>query len=119
MACPTEATRQPWNDRPHKQVAWGPGLYPSLARAMFLRIRWPILLKSCSGGVWRLSQFTGDWDFMNKRLAGGLAAGLLGMLAPLAIQAQTQTVTLYGSLSNFDVINDTGETAHGFEIEIH
>ena len=39
------------------------------------------------------------------------------MAAPLALQAQT--VTMYGALSNFDVINDTGEQAHGFEIEIH
>ncbi len=26
--------------------------------------------------------------------------------------------TLYGSLSNFDVINDTGKPCHGFEIEL-
>lgn len=26
--------------------------------------------------------------------------------------------TMYGSLSNFDAINDTGQTAHGFEIEL-
>ncbi len=26
--------------------------------------------------------------------------------------------TLYGSLSNFDVVNDTGEVCHGFEIEL-
>lgn len=32
--------------------------------------------------------------------------------------ASAQTVTLYGSLSNFDVINDTGQETHGFEIEI-
>ncbi len=29
-----------------------------------------------------------------------------------------RATTLYGSLSNFDVINDTGQTAHGFEIEL-
>jgi uncharacterized repeat protein (TIGR02543 family) len=39
------------------------------------------------------------------------------LAAPAALQAQT--VTMYGALSNFDVINDTGEQAHGFEIEIH
>ena len=26
--------------------------------------------------------------------------------------------TMYGSLGNFDIINDTGQTAHGFEIEL-
>ena len=25
---------------------------------------------------------------------------------------------MYGALSNFDCINDTGSTAHGFEIEL-
>jgi hypothetical protein len=29
-----------------------------------------------------------------------------------------RATTLYGSLSNFDIINDTGQTAHGFEIEL-
>jgi len=46
------------------------------------------------------------------------ASALLALLAvPAAMQGQT--VTMYGALSNFDVINDTGEPAHGFEIEIH
>jgi hypothetical protein len=55
---------------------------------------------------------------MRKQLSGGLmaAACLLALLAPAAMQAQT--VTMYGALSNFDVINDTGEGGHGFEIEI-
>src|SRR5450755_4164002 len=45
-------------------------------------------------------------------------AGLLALMAaPGTLQAQT--VTMYGALSNFDVMNDTGEPAHGFEIEIH
>jgi len=35
--------------------------------------------------------------------------------APVAIQAQ---VTLFGAPSNFDVFNDTGQDAHGFEIEL-
>lgn len=29
-----------------------------------------------------------------------------------------RAVTLYGTLSNFDVINDTGQECHGFEIEL-
>ncbi|MCU1259718.1 MAG: hypothetical protein JWO80_2603 [Bryobacterales bacterium] len=46
-----------------------------------------------------------------------LPALLTLLTAAAAVQAQT--VTMYGTLSNFDVINDTGEPAHGFEIEIH
>ncbi len=37
------------------------------------------------------------------------------LAAPVAMQAQS--VTLYGTLSNFDVVNDTGGDVHGFEIE--
>ncbi len=45
------------------------------------------------------------------------AIGCLALLAaPAAIQAQS--VTLFGTLSNFDVLNDTGQDAHGFEIEV-
>ena len=46
--------------------------------------------------------------------------GLLALLAaPLALQTlQAQSVTLFGALSNFDVLNDTGQDTHGFEIEL-
>lgn len=45
------------------------------------------------------------------------AAVLLALLAaPLA--ARAQTATIYGSLGNFDVVNNTGQDAHGFEIEL-
>jgi Divergent InlB B-repeat domain len=45
---------------------------------------------------------------------------LIGALftASFAAQAQVQNVTMFGALSNFDVMNDTGQQAHGFEIEI-
>lgn len=36
----------------------------------------------------------------------------------LLILAPAHGSTAYGTLSNFDTVNDTGETAHGFEIEI-
>src|SRR5216683_2050042 len=40
---------------------------------------------------------------------------LLALLAaPIASHAQ---VTLFGALANFDVMNDTGQDTHGFEIE--
>lgn len=38
------------------------------------------------------------------------------LLATTSIPAYSQ---VFGSLANFDVVNDTGKTAHGFEIEIH
>ena len=42
-----------------------------------------------------------------------LAAALLALPAA----ARAQTATIFGSLSNFDVVNDTGHDAHGFEIQ--
>ena len=44
---------------------------------------------------------------------------LLGAaLALVAFSPSAFAVTLYGSLGNFDSINDTGTDAHGFEIEL-
>src|SRR4051794_2531069 len=53
--------------------------------------------------------------------AGKAVRGTVGVLALFVASAamQAQTVTLYGALSNFDVINDTGQDVHGFEIEFH
>jgi Divergent InlB B-repeat domain len=48
----------------------------------------------------------------------GKALGLLTLLAA-SVPMQAQSVTLYGLLSNFDVVNDTGGDVHGFEIEFH
>jgi hypothetical protein len=41
---------------------------------------------------------------------------LIMLAAPNAAQAQSATV--FGALSNFDVVNDTEHEAHGFEIEL-
>lgn len=43
-----------------------------------------------------------------------LAAGLVLALAPVPAAA----VGIFGSLANFDTVNDTGKPAYGFEIEI-
>lgn len=51
---------------------------------------------------------------MKKTLLMGLMALAAGSAA-----LQAQQVTMYGALSNFDVINDTGQPTYGFEIEIH
>ncbi len=39
-------------------------------------------------------------------------------LAFASFSVPASATTIYGSLSNFDIINDTGQTAHGFEIEL-
>ncbi len=44
-----------------------------------------------------------------------LAAAIATLLLPLAAPVSAST---FGSLANFDVVNDTGHTAYGFEIEI-
>lgn len=44
-----------------------------------------------------------------KWLATAVATALLPGMA---------SATIFGSLSNFDVVNDTGKTAHGFEIDL-
>jgi len=54
--------------------------------------------------------------------AAGATALLLGMVVsiPGAAFASTQhtTVTQFGTISNFDVFNDTGQVTNGFEIEL-
>jgi len=42
----------------------------------------------------------------------------MAALGAAAAVAQTQGVTVFGSLSNFDVYNYTGQDAHGFQIEL-
>src|ERR1051325_746949 len=56
---------------------------------------------------------------LNGRIMNGLAlsALLMGLAAPRNAGAQSG-VTLFGALSNFDVLNDNGKEAYGFEIEI-
>jgi uncharacterized repeat protein (TIGR02543 family) len=50
-----------------------------------------------------------------KRVLGSSALLLAFIAAPGLLRAQT---TLFGTPSNFDVYNDTGEITHGFEIEL-
>lgn len=45
----------------------------------------------------------------------GLTAAALLAVAPVA---SAQTATIYGQLGNFDVVNNTGHDAHGFEVEL-
>ena len=63
---------------------------------------------------------------LNKSISDTITAATRGLagtalfLAVLAapIAAHAQSLTLFGSLSNFDVYNDTGQETHGFEIEL-
>jgi hypothetical protein len=50
------------------------------------------------------------------RFAAALGLALTTLLAPVA--ARAQSVAIVGSLANFDVLNNTGQDAHGFEIQI-
>lgn len=61
----------------------------------------------------------------NTRAAGrratcGVRAAILYGLAALAAAgvANPATAAVFGSLGNFDVVNDTGKTAYGFEIDM-
>jgi hypothetical protein len=55
----------------------------------------------------------------NKAIITTFSLALLALVllsAPTAARAQSATV--FGSLSNFDVVNNTGDDTHGFEIEL-
>lgn len=57
---------------------------------------------------------------MRGRLSG-FGISLLAILSPvalLAVTAPAEASTAYGTLNNFDCVNDTGHEAHGFEIEL-
>jgi hypothetical protein len=41
------------------------------------------------------------------------------LTATLAFLPMVASAGVFGPLANFDVVNDTGSTAHGFEIELH
>ena len=53
---------------------------------------------------------------MQRKHCVGAAFILSLLVAPTLSRAQSAII--YGSLGNFDISNDTGETCHGFEIEI-
>lgn len=46
------------------------------------------------------------------------AVGAIALMAAIPGSMVAQNVTVFGALSNFDVYNDTGYEAHGFEIEL-
>lgn len=44
--------------------------------------------------------------------------GLLAGVALMSVPAVANATTIFGSLGNFDAVNNTGSVAHGFEIEL-
>ena len=52
------------------------------------------------------------------RRAAGRFAGMLAALVLAVYPAASQASIAYGSINNFDTVNDTGRKCHGFEIEI-
>ena len=52
-----------------------------------------------------------------RRVRKGLMGGVVAALFALA-SAPAQASIAYGSINNFDTVNDTGHECHGFEIEI-
>jgi len=55
---------------------------------------------------------------MKQSLATQFWFALVMCAALLGAKAFAQTVNIYGSLGNFDIANDTGHDAHGFEVEL-
>lgn len=47
-----------------------------------------------------------------------LRSAIAASVAALSLGAGSASAVMYGMLGNFDVVNDTGSTAHGFEIEL-
>lgn len=52
------------------------------------------------------------------RAAGSLAAIALCAALALPSNADAQAVVMAGSYQNFDVLNNTGQPVHGFEMEV-
>ncbi|HZR83380.1 MAG TPA: hypothetical protein VFD92_19960 [Candidatus Binatia bacterium] len=55
---------------------------------------------------------------LKRRLAPHRAASAFALGLSLAVASAASAQTTYGTLSNFDVFNDTGQECHGFEIEL-
>jgi hypothetical protein len=61
----------------------------------------------------------GTWRFATQCKMKPLLLTMIAVVAlSLAIAPSVATASVIGYLGNFDVINDTGQTAYGFEIEL-
>lgn len=49
---------------------------------------------------------------------GPIVLGVAAALVALPLTARAQVATVSGSLGNFDVVNNVGDNAHGFEVEL-
>lgn len=64
----------------------------------------------------RLHRQAGTW--MGSLRQVGLSAALAVDVLALSSMAWAQTATIQGVISSFDVVNNTGQEAHGFEVQI-
>ena len=63
---------------------------------------------------------SGEFAALLRKITGKLLFGSFAVLYLFAfsISMRAQTPIMFGSLSNFDVLNDTDQETHGFEIEL-
>ena len=62
-----------------------------------------------------------SWIHTTARWRSARRAFLAVAVAAVALapaSARAQSAIIYGSLSNFDISNDTGQVCHGFEVDI-
>jgi hypothetical protein len=59
------------------------------------------------------------FNVMKKSSFRQTAVLLAATIAGSQLYAQTQGTTVFGSPYNFDIYNDTGQDAHGFQIEVY
>src|SRR5512133_676849 len=58
-------------------------------------------------------------DIVTASRGAALSVAALLLLSPFAQTARAQSsAVLFGALSNFDILNDTGQMTYGFEIEL-
>ncbi|MGE3706350.1 MAG: hypothetical protein AB7I13_13825, partial [Vicinamibacterales bacterium] len=63
----------------------------------------------------RVRQACGRLARLNGAVRPAVIAATVALGVPVV--AQAQSAIIYGSLSNFDISNDTGKVCHGFEVK--
>src|ERR1043166_4474205 len=82
-----------------------------------MKLRWRCkgAISSPSVGCTTAQKENKPMNSLPNRIGAGLVIiALFATMSPTSARASTA----YGSLNNFDCVNDTGQEAHGFEIEL-